>query len=322
MVNNINTDQTNTNTQSSNNVTNTEPDDVILQIYEKYGTGLNIADISQGDGLSNLSFETSGDSFGEGAVFQQATGGTARGLYIIEETIGDSSTDSGEDTDTISTDGDLDTTTTNTDGSSTDEDTNTTTTDETPGPVVQPNANGSVAGDPHFKGFNGSYFDEQGISGETYDLLSDKGIQINAEFQSWGGSTATIIGEVGVMIDKDKLTINPMGQLPSLNGTELEVGQTVPIGNSGATITTSSDGRLATLQTKEYEITFTSNPGYIDVSVDTSADGVFTDWTMPRGLLGQTADPAIGTTETAGTAADYVVSDLFATDDKFNQFQG
>lgn len=165
-----------------------------------------------------------------------------------------------------------------------------------PPPVVAANETGTITGDPHFKGGDGGKYDVQGQAGKTYNLLSDSGLQFNGRFDAWGGGGATVVGETGLTV------AGPYGQsqvnfskdgTATVNGRELQDGQTVPLADGG---TATKQGNKLIIKTAEgYEITQSTHGSrhgnYINTEVKTGSHGVATDGVLPGGLLGQTFDP-------------------------------
>lgn len=143
---------------------------------------------------------------------------------------------------------------------------------------------GRIWGDPHFIGADGGKFDVQGKAGKTYNLLSDKGIQINGRFDKFGSGGATVVGQVGMTIGTDVVRIEKNGDV-SINGEPLKNGQTVTLDN-GSTVT--KNGRDVAIKTNEWKVDVQTRGNHINMDVSTKnaiADGV-----RPHGLLGQTFD--------------------------------
>lgn len=151
-----------------------------------------------------------------------------------------------------------------------------------PPPAVAGNLSSSGTGDPHFVGLNGSRFDFHGIPGHIFNLLSDAKIQVNSLFNGWGNGGATVMGQIGVRLGNDTLLVNPGGGT-SLNGSGFNGTAKLKEG------TVSHSGGTTTISTKEYEITIFDRGGYLDIGINTTAEGVNRDEVMPSGIIGQTA---------------------------------
>jgi len=81
-------------------------------------------------------------------------------------------------------------------------------------------------------GFDGSKFEFSGIDGNTYNLITNKNIQLNTEFKSINNKT--FIGKIGIRIGKD--TIKMFSDfVVSLNGKTLHYD--TQLKESGTTIT-------------------------------------------------------------------------------------
>ena len=189
---------------------------------------------------------------------------------------------------------------------------------------IDANKTGRVSGDPHFQGFGGpsEKYDVHGKNGRVYNILSDKTIQFNAKFTSWHGQ-ATIVSEAGLQLGKDKIDFK-LHSPPKINGQKMKKGQTVNL-EKGNIIW---NGKELTIKTNEYTIKLTGS-SFINASVTTGKDGVFSDGVMPHGLLGQTADGdgkirhghgMQGNGAIQGTFKDYEVSNIFSNKFAFNQF--
>ena len=129
---------------------------------------------------------------------------------------------------------------------------------------------------------DGGNYDVQGSAGKTYNILSDKGLQVNAEFKKYGNATATAMGEVGITMGKDQVEIDSAGKL-MINGEAKQDGAYQVNGN-----TVEKHGDKVSVQTAEYKISSTIENSYINLSF--SSSNVMSDGVDPHGLWGQTAD--------------------------------
>jgi hypothetical protein len=147
--------------------------------------------------------------------------------------------------------------------------------------------NGRVWGDPHFVCADGGKYDVQGEAGKTYNILSDRGIQLNAEFDEWGGkgSGLTTIGQVGITIGDDQVQFGKDGKL-KINGEEVGEGKHL----DGAVEL--KDGKLS-VKGGEYSFevhTQKHNQGdHLNIE-NIRSDNATADGVLPSGLWGGTVD--------------------------------
>ncbi len=139
---------------------------------------------------------------------------------------------------------------------------------------------GRIWGDPHFIGAEGGKYDVQGAAGKTYNILSDQGIQVNAEFRAWGSKGATVIGAMGVSLGQDQIRIGEQGAL-AINGVEIaEDGVYL----DGAVTKKGTD---ISVKQGEYQLDVQAKS---HINVDLHGTDVTSDWVAPHGLWGQTLD--------------------------------
>lgn len=158
-----------------------------------------------------------------------------------------------------------------------------------PVPEMDPIAGkGRIWGDPHFIGADGGKYDVQGVAGQTYNLLSDKGFQMNGRFDDWGGQGATVVGEVGILAGTDKITVKKDGSV-FVNGQEVKDGESVRLANGGCV---HKKGDNISVKSGEWEVNFqakdSSRGDYLNMDVIT--ENAVSDGVKPHGLLGQTFD--------------------------------
>lgn len=212
-----------------------------------------------------------------------------------------------------------------------------------PPPAYNDTGTGQYNGDPHFTGFGGEKYDVQGKSGNTYNILSTKNLQYNAEFDKpnggigqINGTDVTTITKTGITSGKDKLEYD-LGSTPTLNGKALDTGKTYNLDDGG---TATWDGSKLNFKNDTYTINLSKDPNdasaiLSDVKINDGANPL-TNGT-PTGLLGQTADGVagahVGKNNTNdqeqggnvidGTVDQYETSGLFDTSfKKFNSFNG
>ena len=149
---------------------------------------------------------------------------------------------------------------------------------------VRPGA--EIAGDPHFVGAEGDRYDVQGEAGKTYNLLSDKGLQVNGTFGEWHvDGDGTIIKEVGITYASDFIKIGLLGAL-EINDVAYPADGTYLNG-----AVTKAGGNI-TFKSTEYELLITDNErqGHHYINISFKSDNVVADGVLPHGLWGQTAD--------------------------------
>jgi hypothetical protein len=153
------------------------------------------------------------------------------------------------------------------------------------GNVVPVAADAQIYGDPHFVGAESGEYDIQGKPDTTYNILSDKGIQVNATFHQWDDAGSTVMGAMGITLANkdggvDQIKIGKNGAL-TINGKAYK--------DDGAYL----DGKVVkegdniTITDEAYTLNVLAG-AHLDIGF--SADNVATDGIMPHGLWGQTAD--------------------------------
>jgi hypothetical protein len=170
----------------------------------------------------------------------------------------------------------------------------------------------SVIGDPQFTvntTTNGtsdgttSYW-LSGQAGQTYNVVSDHGFQLNAQMRT---DTGDYVGVVGATVGTHQVQFDRSGQL-RLDGTVMGNG-TYQLGN-GSSVT--KNGNEVRIVTPEYQVTMQSNSWVVNInnitSPNTNADGI-----LPAGLLGSAMDGTQGDHATQAQVSQYQVSGLFDT---------
>ncbi len=138
-------------------------------------------------------------------------------------------------------------------------------------------------GDPHFVGAEGGKYDVQGEVGKTYNILSDKDFQMNAEFRDYNGNGSTVMGKIGLTIGNDQVAFTEQGEL-TINGQKQEGDGSFL---NGAVV---REGKNLKVNSGEYNLKLESgkSDGF---TVDYGSNGnVAADGVMPHGLWGQSAD--------------------------------
>ena len=199
-----------------------------------------------------------------------------------------------------------------------------------PAPVkpVKVDDTAKVWGDPHFVGAEGGRYDIKGNNNAVYNLLSDRGVQVNSTFNN------NLMQDYGVTVGQNQISFNKAGKL-SINGEEVKGNGEFLNGM------VERKGTDVTIKTGEYELKMTTRSSYMDIAI--KSDNVAADGVMPHGLWGQSADgdgkarkgtdfDGSGAIEKLdGTMAEkgdktfelYEVADIFDTNfANFNRFQG
>lgn len=152
------------------------------------------------------------------------------------------------------------------------------------------NGSGRIWGDPHFVDPDGGKFDVMGEVGKTYNILSDKGLQFNAEFGVWknfdgkdGRELKTIISRAGLTAGDSQVAFDVNKKL-TINGKQVSDGDYDLGGGARASL---KDGKL-NLSTSEYDVTLSSNGEYLDHDIKATNAGA--DGVAPHGLWGQLVD--------------------------------
>lgn len=142
-----------------------------------------------------------------------------------------------------------------------------------------------IWGDPHFIGADGGKFDVQGEAGKTYNLLSDKGFQMNGRFDKWGGDPRqTVVGEVGISAGSNYISVSKNGTA-TVNGQALKDGQRVALRDGGYA---EKRGNDIVVKKGEWEVNFQTRGDHINMDIKT--DNAIADGVKPHGLIGQTFD--------------------------------
>ncbi|RMC34919.1 hypothetical protein [Paracoccus alkanivorans] len=141
-----------------------------------------------------------------------------------------------------------------------------------------------IWGDPHFIGADGGQYDVQGEAGKTYNLLSDKGFQMNGTFEKWGDDGATVVGKVGITAGSNYVQVDKTGNT-IINGQELKDGERVQLRNGGYA---ERKGSEIIVKKGEWEVNFQTQGDHINMDIRT--DNAVSDGVTPHGLIGQTFD--------------------------------
>jgi fibro-slime domain-containing protein len=205
---------------------------------------------------------------------------------------------------------------------------------------------GGFKQDPIFSGLQGETYQIMGADRAWFNILSAPNIQYNGYFHdTCSGKTTTVISEIAMDISGHKLAMNATGDL-YLDGHALKLGH----GWKGFPIEHGKVGNVARpwvnyvyLTTPDFAITIIRHP--VDFGIQKPGMDFFGSNCLPayfnskvqlknpslhpHGLLGQTAhhvhphqvhSGTQGEGEIEGSYKDYVVSNAYATDFKYNRY--
>ena len=165
---------------------------------------------------------------------------------------------------------------------------------EVPPSPVAANETASMIGDPHCTGGDGGTFDVHGVPGESYNVLSDQGLQMNATMDNYKDQ-GNIVTETAINVEGENgyesLVYNSDGTA-TYNDVPLENGQTIDLADGGSA---TLDGYKLTVITAEgYQIEQEAltwdGYDYINTTITTPEEGVAADGVVPDGILGSTFD--------------------------------
>jgi hypothetical protein len=240
-------------------------------------------------------------------------------------------------------------------------------------PLPPPGHENRVWGDPHFEGLfhgvketeetgdldgNGKIgdvvsqkYDYQGKAGQTINVLSDSGVQINGELGAWGKNGATVFTEMGLQIRGEDGQVykleyglgekEPTLTIPGQEPVKLTKDETIQLGGPGQSVTWNGNNDLA-IQATEYNFTIKRQNGYLNLHTSTTDnyDGRNNDGVLgisgnieaiggkvQNGRQGSGANgEGVATTDGKGNGAErapeeYLVNDgLLGQDTRFNSF--
>ena len=187
-------------------------------------------------------------------------------------------------------------------------------------PPVAANEHAKIWGDPHILDADGGKYDFQQTG--IYNVLNDKGINLNAKIVA-GSGKATLISDAGLVVGNRTVDMKANGTVtigytdPAHKSSKITLadGQAVSLDNNS---TISRMGDQLTINTGEYKMQVDLNRTYqgvqyLNMDVWSKAGGVFSDGKMPSGLLGETFDAGAETqTGIRNNSAAYARSDLFS----------
>jgi hypothetical protein len=143
-----------------------------------------------------------------------------------------------------------------------------------------------------------------GQANATYNIVSDRDFQLNAQMHPTNGN---YMGSIGATVDTHRVQFDRSGQM-MLDGTVRGNG-TYDLGNGSSVVKNNNEVRIVT---SEYQVRLQSNGGVVNItnitSPNTNSDGV-----LPAGLLGGAMDGTQGDHATQAQVEQYRVSGLFDT---------
>jgi hypothetical protein len=161
------------------------------------------------------------------------------------------------------------------------------------GEPIAANEHGRIWSDPHFMGGDYGTYDIQGEAGKTYNLLSDSGLQLNGQFDTYQ-SDGTAVGKTGLAVtgedgSSSRIAFSKDGSA-EIDGEAMVAGQDYTLADGGTARL--EDGKLTVTTAEGYTIEQAAKGGdekYINIDVYTGENGVGNDQ-LPGGLLGQSFD--------------------------------
>lgn len=199
---------------------------------------------------------------------------------------------------------------------------------------------GLITGDPQFVGLRGQEYQVHGVAGEVYNIVSDADLQYNSRFvfleegkcpvvngkkqKACWSHPGSYLGELGLKTragDKMALISGPANegfQSVTLNGRELEVGETVYLAADLGAISRNST-HLTSINVGNWDFAFENS----DLFINQRVRAMDARNLRSHGLLGQTwrdAKYPNAIKYIAGDVDDYVIrsSDLFGDDFVYN----
>ena len=172
-----------------------------------------------------------------------------------------------------------------------------------------------VFSDPYFQ-IDGRTYEVKGEDGQTYNIVKDGDVQVNARFGGSGGQTYQ--KEVGVKVGNQKLNLNAETNKAQINGADMEVNKSYDLGNGQTAVW---NGNTLQVNTEEYTMKF-SNHGnsWINTDIDVTNKGAEWNGVLAHGLLGQnirdgqttvTGTGNQGQGAIAGVYTDYRIANVF-----------
>jgi hypothetical protein len=143
-----------------------------------------------------------------------------------------------------------------------------------------------------------------GQANATYNVVSDRGFQLNAQMHPTNGN---YMGAIGANVGTHQIKFDRSGQM-TLDGV-VKANGTYDLGNGSSVVKNGSEVRIVT---SEYQVRLQSNTAVVNItnitSPNTNADGV-----LPNGLLGGAMDGTQGDHATQAQVEQYRVAGLFDT---------
>ena len=187
---------------------------------------------------------------------------------------------------------------------------------------------------PIFSGFEGEEFQFDGTPKKCFNLLTDENIQVNAHFNSHKR-----IDLIGIQIGKSKIKWTAYDGNGEINGKKLHHRAYIPLGSQDYYAFVEIKSYLDPEQINtlfvnagkyHFNIARNKNCSLVLPYFFTFDTVIYNRNARPHGIVGQTADyngaPRIVAGEQGegiieGNPLDYVVSDLWSNDFRYNKFK-
>ncbi|KCV72364.1 hypothetical protein H696_01757 [Fonticula alba] len=193
---------------------------------------------------------------------------------------------------------------------------------------------GSGTQDPHFMGFNGADYYFEGEAGRSYNIVSDRDVQVNAQFTRLHNLKGTYMGRVSILVGSHMIGFDPhFGAY--IDGESLADGASIEMSNVDIMYEVVDARPRLTVRTPAWQFVARAKieKGLVAesyINLHASVVGMPTD---PHGILGQTArfllekrapgskPEQVRNFSVEGEEPDYELKDgLFGTDFTFNKF--
>ncbi len=175
---------------------------------------------------------------------------------------------------------------------------------------------GIIVGDPHFvHPRTGKIYDVQGRGGIYVNLVSNPQVQLNARFAAWDGDK-TYISEVGICAFRRRIRID----LEETCDSASEDVEYVPLSVVGDDIKAAAGGQSFLLRRcDDHGILQTRHLDIIELAIAVDSHGLYGQ-VVARADITPVPGASEGEGVIDGTWEDYIVSNLWASDFKFNRY--
>jgi hypothetical protein len=187
---------------------------------------------------------------------------------------------------------------------------------------------------PIFSGFEGEEFQFNGIPNKFFNLLTDENIQVNAHFNSHKR-----IDSIGIKIGNSKVQWTAQDGKAEVNGKKLHYRSYITVDNQNYSAYVEIKSLLETVRVNtlfvnagkyHFNIVRNKNCSVVLPYFFNFNTVIYNRNARPHGIVGQTADyngaPRIDAGEQGegiidGNPLDYVVSNLWSNDFRYNKFK-